>query len=184
ARLEISNKDLLAMRPSRLSSRLGKLLSATVLTAMSTSLALAAGDPPVPTPLDQSAFTIYSHADLTIRPDRTVRKVMDLHITIQKEAAIQAVGQQRMSYIEGMETLTILEAYTQKADGRRIDVDPAQIITTDLYSGLMFYMRDEKVRTTIFPDLSVGDTIVLKAAIEKSEDFFPGQFSEQFIFPR
>jgi uncharacterized protein DUF3857/transglutaminase superfamily protein len=172
------------MRPSRFSSRLGKLLSATVLTAMSTSLALAAGDPPVPTPLDQSAFTIYSHADLTIRPDRTVRKVMDLHITIQKEAAIQAVGQQRLSYIEGMETLTILEAYTQKADGRRIDVDPAQIITTDAYSGLMFFMRDEKVRTTIFPDLSVGDTIVLKAAIDKSQDFFPGQFSEQFIFPR
>jgi hypothetical protein len=172
------------MRPSRLSSRLARLLSATVLTAMATSLALAAGTTDLPAPLDEAAFVISSRADLTIRPDRTVRKVMDLRITLQKEAAIQAVGQQRMSYIEGMETLTILEAYTQKADGRRIDVDPAQIITTDVYSGLQFFMRDQKVRTTIFPDLSVGDTIVLKAAIEKRQDFFPGQFSEEFLFPR
>jgi len=169
----------------KLPSRLARLLSATVLTGMSTSLALAAGDPPVPTPLHEAAFTIYSHADLTIRPDRTVRKVMDLHITIQKEAAIRAVGQQQLSYIEGMETLTILEAYTQKADGRRIDVDPSQIITTDLGSGVNFsFLRDQKVRSTIFPDLSIGDTIVLKAAIDKSQDFFPSQFSEQFIFPR
>jgi transglutaminase-like putative cysteine protease len=176
---------MLAMCPSKLPSRLVKLLSATVLTGMSTSLALAAGDPPLPTPLDQAAFTISSHADLTIRPDRTVRKVIDLRITLQKEAAIRAVGQQQLSYIEGMETLTILEAYTQKQDGRRIDVDPSQIITTDLGSGVNFsFLRDQKVRTTIFPDLSVGDTIVLKAAIDKSQDFFPGHFSDQFVFPR
>jgi len=51
-------------------------------------------------------------------------------------------------------------------------------------SGIVMFLRDEKVRTTIFPDLAVGDTIVLRAAIEKSKDLFPGQFADQFVFPR
>ena len=174
------------MSLSKLPSRLAKLMAATALAGMSTSVALAAGpaDPPAPTPLDQAAFTISTNTDFTIRPDRTVQKVIAFRITLQKEGAISSVGQQRLSYIEGMETLTILEAYTQKADGRRLDVDPAQIITSDAGSGIVMFLRDEKVRTTIFPDLAVGDTIVLRAAIEKSKDFFPGQFADQFVFPR
>jgi transglutaminase-like putative cysteine protease len=172
------------MSSSKLPSRLAKLLAATALAGISASLALAAADPPAPAPLDQAAFTISTNTDFTIRPDRTVRKIIDLRIAIQKEGAISSVGQQRLSYIEGMETLTILEAYTQKADGRRIDVDPAQIITSDVGSGIVMFLRDEKVRTAIFPDLAVGDTIVLRAAIEKNRDFFPGQFADQFIFPR
>ena len=175
------------MCPAQFTSRLSKLVVATCLSSLSFSLAHGSGITALPalSPLDQAPYTISAKSDLTIRPDRTVHKITTLRIKIQSEGAIQSLGQQRLSYIEGMETVDIIEAYTEKADGRRIEVDPAQIITSDATSGLaVMFLRDQKVRTVIFPDLSVGDVIVLKTSSDKSKDFFPNQFSNEFLFAR
>jgi O-succinylhomoserine sulfhydrylase len=53
--------------------------------------------------------------------------------------------------LKGMETLETIEAFTEKADGRRVPVEPASIITRDGGSGsVATYMRDRKERIIIF----------------------------------
>src|SRR5262249_20338467 len=113
----------------------------------------------------------------------TVDSVTTTRIKILGEVALRSVGQQPVSYVEGMQTLDIVEAYTEKAGGRRITVDPASIITRDEASGLnAVYQRDAKERTVIFPDLAVGDTIVLTTRIETKAGVFPGHYFHNVVF--
>jgi hypothetical protein len=74
-----------------------------------------------------------------------------------------------------MQTVDILEAFTEKADGTRIAVEAANIVTRDGASGLAAtYARDLKQRTIIFPDVGVGDTLVMTYKWERSAaDFSP-----------
>src|SRR5262249_53023931 len=105
-------------------------------------------------------------------------------IKILGESALRTIGQQTVSYIEGMQTLDIVAAYTEKADGRKITVDPSSIITRDEASGLnAVYLRDAKARTVIFPDLAVGDTIVTMTRLETKAGVFPGHYLDDVVFP-
>jgi transglutaminase-like putative cysteine protease len=63
-------------------------------------------------------------------------------------------------------------------------VDPANIITRDEASGLnAVYLRDAKARTVIFPDLAVGDTIVMTTRTETKAGVFPGHYLYNVVFP-
>src|SRR5262249_1760220 len=72
----------------------------------------------------------------------------------------------------------VVEAYTEKADGRRIAVDQAHILTRDAATGLnAIYQRDARVKTLIFPDIEVGDTLVTVSTVKYVAKRFPGHFS-------
>ena len=69
-----------------------------------------------------------------------------------------------------MQSLETIAAFTEKADGRQIPVDPAGIITRDAASGLQsIFAKDVKERTLIFPDVQVGDTLVMTQRLEMRE---------------
>jgi hypothetical protein len=138
----------------------------------------AARDEPAP-------FSVALDKTITLHADRTVESLSTTRIKILGESALRTIGQQTISYIEGMQTLDIVAAYTEKADGRRIAVDPASIITRDEGSGLnAVYLRDAKARTVIFPDLAVGDSIVLSTRSDINSGVFPGQYFHHLVFPR
>ena len=136
-------------------------------------------------PQDMAALSATLDYAITLRADRTAETIQTIRVKVLAEAALQTVGQQSASYVEGMQTLDIVEAYTEKPDGRRIAVDPASILTRDAASGLnAIYLRDQKQRTVIFPALAVGDTIVLKSRREDKAGMFPGQYFNLLLFPR
>ena len=84
-----------------------------------------------------------------------------------------------------MSTLEIVGAYTEKPDGRKIAVDPADIITRDAATGLAAtIVRDLKSRTVMFPELAVGDTIVLTTRKQVKSTNFPGQFFDTSLLER
>lgn len=129
-------------------------------------------------------FSLAFDRTIALHADRTADSVTTTRIRILGEAALRSMGQQTASYIEGMQTLDVVEAYTEKADGRRVAVDPASIITRDEASGLnAVYLRDAKVRTVIFPDLAVGDTIVMTTRLESKAAVFPGHYFHTVVFP-
>src|SRR5262249_40981168 len=88
-------------------------------------------------------YAVQYEGQIIVKPDRTATEIFTRRVKILAPSALQAAGQQQIFYVEGMETLDTLEAFTEKADGRRIDVDPANIITRDAASGL---------QTTYMPD--------------------------------
>lgn len=138
-----------------------------------------------PSPATQAPYTTQYEARVTIRADLTVTEVATRRITILAPSVIQALSQQSLPFIEGMQTLDIVEAFTEKADGRRVRVNPDQILTQDAASGLLAtYLRDLKQRVVIYPDVSVGDTLVLTTRTDQMSQVFPGHAFEVGLFPR
>ena len=98
----------------------------------------------------------------TVREDRSAQELSTTRIKIFTQNAVQSVSQQQLRFIEGMRGSRTVEAFTEKPDGRRIAVDLATIINRDAAAGLQAtYLRDLKQRTIIFPDVAVGDTLVM-----------------------
>ena len=133
----------------------------------------------------QPPFATEYESHLTVRADRTGTEVSTKRIKIMTPGAVQALSQQQLQFIEGMQTLETVEAYTEKSDGRRVPVDPANIITRDAASGLQAtYAPDLKQRTIIFPDVGVGDTLVMTNKTNILQGEFSGQFADFDVFPR
>jgi hypothetical protein len=133
----------------------------------------------------QAPVAVDFERHLSIRADLTATDVVTRRLKILVPAAIQPVSQQQLPFIEGMQALDIVEAFTEKLNGKRIQVDPANIITRDGASGSQAtYLRDLKQRTILFPDVGVGDTLVMTIKIEHLKSLFPGQFTDFTLFPR
>jgi transglutaminase-like putative cysteine protease len=167
----------LAQAPKAAAPRAGAAQAAKPATAPKAAApAAAARAEPAP-------FSLAFDRTITLHADLTAVSVTTTRIRILGEAALRSVGQQTVPYIEGMQTLDIVEAYTEKADGRRVAVDPAGIITRDEASGLnAVYQRDAKVRIVIFPDIAVGDTTVLTTRLESKAEVFPGYYFYNAVF--
>ena len=137
----------------------------------------------VPAPSTSYSLAYQSH--LTVRADLTATILATKRLKILAPAAIQSLSQQQLLFVEGMQTVDILEAFTEKADGTRVPVEAANILTRDGASGLAAtYARDLKQRTIIFPDVGVGDTLVMTYKWEISRGLFPGQFFHSEVFAR
>ncbi|MBV9484700.1 MAG: DUF3857 domain-containing protein, partial [Frankiaceae bacterium] len=136
------------------------------------------GRPPAP-------FTTELKSHLTVHADVSATELVTKRWKILIPSAIQALSQQHIKFIDGMQTVDVVEAYTEKADGRRVPVPAASILTQDAASGLQAtYLRDQKQKTIIYPDVAVGDTLVLSVRLEQGQGTFPGQFTDISLFPR
>lgn len=100
-------------------------------------------------------------------------------------SAPQRLGQQTDSYIEGMQDYALVEAYTLKPDGRRIEVDRASVITRDAaHEANAVYNRDLKSVTILFPDVARGDTLVMTTRKIVRSTVFAGHFQLMLPMPR
>jgi hypothetical protein len=132
----------------------------------------------------QAPYTLQYEGRVTVRADRTATDVFTQRLKILTPSVIATASQQQLTFVEGMETLETLEAFTEKNDGAKVPVGPANIITRDAASGLQAtYMRDQKQRTVIFQDVQVGDTLVMTHRKETRQGLFPGHFFYSDIFP-
>src|SRR5882757_5268713 len=159
------------------------------LIACATSLSVAAlsvarAQPETQAQSETTHGSISTKTVTTFRADQTVEDVETLRIRILNESSLSSAGQQRLSFIDGVQKLHIVEAYTEKPDGRRVSVPDSGIITRDAEAGGNVYTRDQKQIVVIFPDLAVGDTVVLTWRLTRSGDMFPGHYSQAHIFPR
>jgi hypothetical protein len=137
---------------------------------------------------DQASQTPYTGAYLghvTVRTDRSAVDEFTKRFKILTASAINLLSQQHEIFVEGMETLETVDAFTEKPDGTRVPVDPANILTRDAVTGLQStFSRDMKQRTVIFQDVQVGDTLVLTQRKETRRGLFPGQYFAHDGFPR
>jgi hypothetical protein len=122
---------------------------------------------------------------VTVRADHTATEVITQRFKILTQGAIGFVGQQKLVFIAGMQVLDTVAAYTEKPDGRRIPVESKGILTQDAPPGQQAtYIRDLKQRTVIFPDVAVGDTLVMTHRKDMAPRTIFQQFAEHREFPR
>src|SRR5579871_4046492 len=118
--------------------------------------------PPAQTSPDSASFTVAFDNTLKLNADKTGEYLETRRVKVLGIAALQQVAQQQIEYVEGMQSLFIVSAFTEKADRTRVPVDLATVITRDAATGLgAVFLRDLKIVTVIFPDVAVGDTLVL-----------------------
>lgn len=86
-------------------------------------------------------------------------------IVLKTTASVQMFGQLRLFNNDHFWDLEIAEAYTLKADGRKISVDPVKILQSALPNAneAAFFMADVKISTIVYPEVAVGDSIHYRA---------------------
>ncbi len=105
---------------------------------------------------------------------------------ILKESALESHKHSSVTFSTSVAKGEILEAYTLKKSGKRIDApkNSFQVTINDGYNSGSPLYSDETTITVNFPDLSVGDTTVFSYRVTNSEGMFPGQFSIAHGFSR
>ena len=171
--------------------RIGPVMSAVAAFTLLVASAMAQPGPATPTPnandpdRNSPAHNFSLDIHMIVRPDLTSTVNSTARYKILRESAIRALGQQTVPFVESLNPLEVVEAYTEKPDGRKLSVDPANILTRDAATGLnAVYQRDAKVKTIIFPDIEVGDTLVYVLKVNRIDRRFPGHLSFQAILPR
>lgn len=111
--------------------------------------------------------------------DELLETIATEDITIRSEAAIASFGQMTLQVNEHFNDYEILEAATLKADGRRLDVPADRILLSNLPNApqLGIFQADTRVRTIVFPDVAVGDTVHYKTRRTERRRGVSGGFS-------
>jgi hypothetical protein len=134
---------------------------------------------------DGRIMRVVEKSELVVHADKTMDVTNMKSYTILSEAAIDSAATQVSGYIENMHLLDVAEAYTLKANGKRIDVDLATIVRRDGASGLAgTYLRDYKQLVLNFPDVEVGDTLVVTRRQKVLASVFPGHIYDYDFYDR
>ena len=100
-------------------------------------------------------------------------------LLINEERAIKEQAQTSLSYNRTLETLDVVEAFTQKPDGRKVPVKPEQIKEQqELVSSQAPMFQDSRVKVVIFPEVAVGDRLILQYKKNRMKALFPNQFED------
>jgi transglutaminase-like putative cysteine protease len=130
-------------------------------------------------------YTQQYESQVIVRADHTATEVLTQRFKVLTQGAIASVGQQKLFFVAGMQILDTVSAYTEKPDGRRIPVEPKGILTQDASTGQQaIYLRDLKQRTVVFPDVAVGDTLVMTHKRDMAPRTIFRQFAQEREFPR
>ena len=100
--------------------------------------------------------------------------------------AVEGMKQTTLNVSRSAQALEVLEAYTRKADGRRVQVPKSswQVRTEAGQGKNAPIFSDFNSTTLVYPDVSVGDTVVLAYKLSTHEPLFPGKVSLSSSFPR
>ena len=98
---------------------------------------------------------------------------------ILKRAALSAMKEATITYSQSAQKLEVLEAYTIKPGGRRIDA-PSSNFQVETQSGRQSAgpaYSDNVSTTVVFPDVEVGDIVGLKYRLTTTQPLYPRRLS-------
>ena len=122
---------------------------------------------------------VWYHAHYDVNPDGTHVETTSWALKVLSEQGVARAQEASVSVSDRLEKLEILSAYTLKPDGRKINVPPTNYQDeTNTGKGTVAPMfSDIRTRTVAYPDVAVGDTVVLSYKLTQVEAMFPGNFS-------
>jgi transglutaminase-like putative cysteine protease len=122
-----------------------------------------------------SVVSVITH--LHVNKDGSSTEDMEVLKRVNTAQAIRGLGEQKISFNGTLETVEILEAYTVRPDGSKIQVAKDKIRTQDEKEedGSSIY-SDRKVTIIIFPNIEVGSQVYYKAKTVQHTPTFPGHF--------
>lgn len=119
------------------------------------------------------------HVTYDVARDGRASATHVLRNQVVQPGALEGLKTFSFSFSTGIQSGQVLEAYTLKPDGRRIEVPAGnyQTETHDGRNGGQPMFSDRTRVSVVFPDLAVGDAVGLSYRIDDKEAIFPGAFS-------
>jgi transglutaminase-like putative cysteine protease len=119
-------------------------------------------------------------SDIRLSADHVVVETIHQETTALVESAVRTAAQFKWT-IGGNQTVEIIEAFTRKADGRKIRADASDFVTQAGAVGAAMSFVDLKVQQIPFRDLSVGDTAVVTLRVTQKRHYIPNNYSRSFV---
>jgi transglutaminase-like putative cysteine protease len=126
------------------------------------------------------------HIAYDVNADGSFVESQKWSMVVLKESALEKRKTASITFSTSVAKGEILDAYTLKKSGQRIDAPKSsyQVTVNDGYDNASPLYSDETTISVVFPDLAVGDTTVFSFRITNSEGMFPDQFSMAHGFSR
>lgn len=123
-------------------------------------------------------YTNYS-LEYNINTDGSFSEERSWSMQVLKDQALAYIKQASINYSTSVQNAEVLEAYTLKADGKKINVpkDSYQVTINGGKGSNQAIFSDRTTLTVVFPELTVGDTVVFHYKLIAKEAIFPNQFS-------
>ena len=128
-----------------------------------------------------AGYTKYAwyHVHYDVNPDGTHVETKSWALKVLSEQGVSSANSGSVSFSDRLQTVSDISAYTLKTDGRKIEV-PAGNYQDETNTGKgeaspMF--SDIRTKTVAFPDVALGDTVVMSYKLTQKEATFPGNFS-------
>jgi len=124
------------------------------------------------------------HVTYDVARDGRASSTYVLRNQLVQPGALESLKTYSFSFSTGIQNGQVLEAYTLKPDGRRIEVPAGnyQTETHDGRNGGRPLFSDRTRVSVVFPDLAVGDAVGMTYRIDDKEAIFPGAFSVAHSF--
>ena len=112
-----------------------------------------------------------------VHRDGSDEQWLEVQIRVNTQAGVSGLGEQSISFNSTLSSLEVLEAYTLKANGEKVMVEPDKIRTQDdVDDGGGSIYSDSKLKLIIYPNLEIGAQIFYKVHLVRHTPVFPGQF--------
>lgn len=128
---------------------------------------------------DHSVTLEKTRQTYTVQADGSFRQDVELVLLINEERAIKTKAQRALSYNRSLESLEVLEAFTQKPDGRKVVVAADRIKEQQERASSQAPMFSDALnKVVIFPEVAVGDRLVLHYQRNRHAPLFAGHFED------
>jgi hypothetical protein len=147
------------------------------------ALALAASPAANPALAQDAPYSRKVSLRWTATSDELLDEVATEDIQINAQSAIQQFGQIFLPVNEHFAEMEISEAATIKPDGTIVAIAPDRILISTVPNSpqLGMFEADVKIRTMVFPDVAVGDTLHYVAKTQQKVNPLAGGFSAGFV---
>ncbi len=126
------------------------------------------------------------NVSIDVQADGTTTTRREYAFVVLDESAREYIADQDISYHENNGVLEDVVAYTLKADGTKVPLPETNVQVTSHggVNGAPPAFSDFKNRKLIFPNVEVGDTVVLAYTLRDEKPSFGGYFSLLTTFAR
>jgi hypothetical protein len=114
-----------------------------------------------------------------VNKDGSYVLTVDQTKTIVLQRAVQEHAQYYIGYNRTLDEIGPIEAHTRKPDGRRVQVQAFHIKDQqEAASADAPMFQDTRVKIIVFPEVEVGDQLVVRYTLRRHTALFPGHFED------
>ena len=114
-----------------------------------------------------------------VEPSGTYLLTVEQTRTIAQRDALHDYARYEIGYNQALEDIITVEAYTEKADGRRLAVQPHHIRDQQQAAPVDAPMfQTMRLKIVEFPDVEAGDRVAVHYVVRRHTPLFPGHFED------